>query len=325
MKNKGSLTVEATLAATVFICIMLVLLSMVKLVLIEYTLSYSAYESAKSIADVSYFVNLINDIQEDMDENYDASVVEQAENLGEYSINTASSLTQKLLSYGMSNKDKKADAKLVTGLSKTGIQTVLDLGKQVGTNLYGANRDAINTLKKSQKNNFVKEIISETIDERGINIDKDKVMIEIVKFPETNREYTINSVNLNYIKNGLYSGRDFDKDDAVVVLSYKAKIDVPFINSYEFTIRKIAIEKGWVNGDNGVITKFSAEGLLDRGISRIITVVSNYATQNDVYIVNNSAVYHHSRSCGKIGDKHTTKLKEYVAKDNGYRACSSCQ
>lgn len=325
MKNRGSLTVEATLAATVFICIMLVLLSMIKLILIEYTLSYSAYESAKSIADVSYFVNLINDIQEDLDDNYDATVVEQAESLGEYSIDTASSLTQKFLSYGMSDKDKKAGAKLTTGLSKIGIQTLLDLGKQVGTNIYGAQRDSINALKKNQKNNFVKEIISETINERGIPIDKDRIMIEIVKFPETNREYTINSTNLNYIKNGLYAGHDFDKDDAVVVLSYKAKIDVPFINSYEFTIRKVAIEKGWVNGDNGVITKFSAEGLLEKGISRIITVISNYATQNDVYIINNSSVYHHSRACGKIGDKHTTKLKEYVAKDNGYRECSSCQ
>ena len=127
------------------------------------------------------------------------------------------------------------------------------------------------------------------------------------------------------IKNGLKAGVDYDKNDVVVVLSYKTELEMPFMPSFEFRMRKIAIEKSWINGDNGIITKFGDSGFFAKGINTFVSMISDHATQNNVYIINNSTKYHRSQVCGKIGDKHTTPVKEYVATSLGYSACGSCQ
>lgn len=324
MKRKGSLTVEATLVSVVFISIMLLLLSMVKLVIVEYTLSYCAHESAKSIAEVGYLTSIVNNIQEDLDDTYDATGKEQAKSLGDFVASKGSSISQSFFSYGISKETKKDKAKLTTGLTKAGVSTAVSIAKNIGANFYGFFRDEVNSFKTNLKYDFVCDTISATIDEKGIPINKDKIKIELVKFPETNREYTVNSLGANYVKNGLVPGKDFDKDDAVVIVSYDVEINLPFINKLEFTIRKMAVEKCWINGSNGIITKFEGEGVAEKALSEIITAAIDHATRNNVYVVNGSSKYHRSKYCHKCSDKHVTEIKEYVAKDNGYSACSSC-
>lgn len=324
MKKKGSLTVEATLVSVVFISIMLLLLSMVNLVLIEHTITYCAHESAKAIAESGYLVSLVNNIQEDMDDTYDATPREEAKTLGKFVTSTATSVTQSWFSYGTSKQSKKDGAKLVSGLSKTALNTTFSLIESIGNNLYGYFRDDINRMKNDLKYDFVCDVINDSIDQKGVPINRDKVVVELVKFPETNREYTVNSLSTNYIKNGFVPGKDFDKGDAVVVVSYDVEINLPFINKLDFTIRKVAVEKCWVNGANGIITGNSAKGFLEKGISAVVDIISDIATENNVYIVNGSSKYHSSKTCHKCSDKHVTAIKEFVATENGYSSCSSC-
>ncbi len=324
MKKRGSLTVEATLVSVIFISIMLLLLMMVKLVLVEYALSYFAHESAKAISDVGYLVNIVNNIQEDIDTTYDATAEEKAKNMGDFVFSEGSSIAQTFFAYGESKRTAGDKAKLTTGLSKAGVSTIFDLAKNIGADFYGFFRDDVNSFKSKFKYNFVCDIIDTTIDEKGIPINKDKMKVELVKFPETNREYTVNSLGVNYIKNGLVPGKDFDKDDAVVIVSYDGEIKLPFIKTLTFTVRKMAVEKCWVNGGNGIVTSFSNEGVLEQGISEIISLATDYMTKNNVYIVNGSNKYHSSPNCSKCFNKHVTELKEYFAGKNGYTACSSC-
>lgn len=324
MKKKGSLTVEATLASVVFISIMLLLVSLVKFVLIEYTITYCAHEGAKAIAESGYLVSLVNNIQEDMDDTYDATQKEEAKSLGKFATSTATSVAQSWFSYGIGKQERKDGAKLVSGLTKTAVNSVFELVKSIGTNFYGYFRDDINAMKNNFKYDFVCDVINDTIDQKGLPINRDKVVVELVKFPETKREYTVNSLGVNYIKNGFVPGKDFDKEDAVVVISYDASINLPFINKIDFTIRKVAVEKCWVNGGNGIVTSNSAKGVAEKAIGAIIDAVVDFETKNNVYVVNGSSKYHSSKVCYKCSDKPVTEIKEFVAKGNGYSACSSC-
>lgn len=330
ISNKGSITVEATIAFTVFVAAFFLLLTIVKLVMLEYALTYVANESAKSIADVSYVVGILNTWQDEMDDSVDSSANDRMMSFGE---NLTTKTMPKLISTFLGLKratntgDKKvigkANGKLAKTIGKEALSLMGSFISEGVKDLYGIFRENIAEIKTDYKYNFVRQKVEEGVDNCGIRLDKDKLILEVVKFPETKREYTLRGAYFGYLSNDLLPGRDFDKDDAVVIVSYKTAISFPFFPTYEVKFRKIAIEKCWLNGDNGIITEFKAEGVLAQSIDLLISRISGFLTDKEVYIADNGRKYH-SAVCPKLGDAHTNKVKEYVAKDNGYEACKFC-
>lgn len=327
MDNKGSMTVESCISFTLFIVVFLMLLTMVKFVMIEYILTYSANESAKSVADISYFVNVINTIQQDMDEQVD-SHAESTMNFAEKKITKdLPTIVNAFIGYEISTgetndsqKKSSAEAKKTTKLAQTGLNMYVDILKQIGTDFYGQFRGSVDEIKGSLKNTYVRGVIEKTLNEKGIYLEKEKLVLEVVKFPETTREYNLNALNIGYLSNGLVFNKDFKNNDAVVVISYKTKFKLPFFPAIELRFSKTAIEQCWINGGNGIVTKYEGDGLLSKVCDEII----NFATTKDVYIANNGNKYH-SLNCSKLADVQKNKVKETDAIDNGYKACSLCK
>ena len=75
-RKRGSLTVEAVIAFSVFISFMFMLLSMVKISLVKITLENAVSETAKYIASASYPIGMFNDIADDSNKTVKADIAE---------------------------------------------------------------------------------------------------------------------------------------------------------------------------------------------------------------------------------------------------------
>lgn len=241
--RRGSLTVEATISFTIFITVMFLLLTLVKMVLVMIVLNNATTETAKSLAAGGYPIAFLNGIQEDGEELIKNTEPESVAKSVQGTVK-ASIITQVLGGDGM--KTLKGDA---IGSIK-GI-----IGGLVADQLKGIVYD----LKGQGVNALCGQIIKEYVENCGLYIDQDKLMLRVAKIPETDKEFeTLHSESLPLSENGEIvavpastpSGTDgdFNAADVVICLEYPYEVNLPFIPSINVKLRSTAVEHAWLDG-----------------------------------------------------------------------------
>jgi hypothetical protein len=246
-KNKGSLTVEAVISFTVFLSVMFLLLTMVKLVLVMTILNNAAVETAKTVAtSISYPVAIINGMEESKFEK-------KLENLEATSVKEsgATALQDSALSLFLGGTNG-----LKSSLKTSATTNLTNIMEGLAVNLF---KEDFYEFKGETEQAICAKLVQDYISDCGINFDEDKLLIRAVKFPETKEEYaTVHTASLSLSEDGSLvatpsSGAsatdgDFNADDVIICLEYPYQIAMPFLPSFEVTLRSTAVEHPWLNG-----------------------------------------------------------------------------
>ncbi len=322
--NKGSLTVEATVAFTFFIVVFVFLLNVAKIAVIEYELQIAASDTASQLATSSYLLGKLNSWQDSEDTEI-ASGTGDLDNIESLS-GTATGLFNAL--FGEVFADRSNDlgnAKADVALGKASVKGVIGIFSTVAERgidyMYQRMYDKIRTGKQQFFYDQAKKCMADNLKNSMLKLDYTKLHLDVAKMPQTDREYNASSLNVGYIMAGIQRDRDFEKDDVVISLSYEYGLDLPFIGEKKIVLRKTAIEKAWLNGGDGVFfMPRSDKGLLSIGISQIFEAFDN----DKVYVTAGSNKYHKTQNCRKIEGLNCGELSRMSAESISYSACSIC-
>lgn len=310
-RNKGSLTIEAVISFTIFLSFMFMLLSVVKFAITDITLSCATSETAKQLAAVAYPVQMINDAENETDEV-----------AGKYSNNSgavtlAKGLDQTIQStvinmiFATSSKER---GKAVSG----GFDSLASMFmNQAAANIWNYFRDNIAEIKDKAKYAVAANIFNSCIENSLVNIDKDKITLEVVELPQSNYEWNHSQLDKKYLDMGLKPGTNFGQEDVVIGIKYDYKILLPFFPAMDITIREIAIEHAWIHGGDGTITA-KKEGI-------DVTKIADFLLGGDnVYIgLEGHGKCFHKNSCFTIKD-HCKEISRWDAYNRGLRPCKFC-
>lgn len=317
-KNRGSLTVEATISMVFFLSIMIIFLLFMKILVIENALQTTAKEAAKRVASHSYYFKVVENQMGFVDPE-DEKAYEETEwgmEIGEYTIKNVGG---KALGIFAGNAFKKDSASKLTAWKKGGIETGVDAVLSLGGLFVG---DLLEpgyfNSKRTMQQNIVVSAISEA-DGLSNLVDPNKIILEYVKYPEGSYLYKKNLKNEIYDKISLDADSYIKADDVVVVLSYPISLDIPFFGKQKLVVTKTAVEHPWLNGGNGIMAR--NEGLL----SKLVKETTNIATYGFVTVkITNNGNYYHEADCSALVGEYATDIRKYNAIKLGFKACSSC-
>ena len=239
-KLKGSLSLEATIAFTVFLSFMFLLLMMVKLSLVVITLDSVTAETAKEIATSAYPIGLFNDMSEDVH-----TKVEKYENITGFTDAIIDSGEKSIIGQitALTEKDaKKAGKQGLMSLVKIpltyGINKVGDMLLEEGANLIG---------KKG--NEMVRNNIYAALKEYHTGINMNNLKLAVCKFPMPEQTYNSGCDSEGYKELGI-TKTDFGSDDVVIGLTYDYELALPFLPTFNIKLKSLAVEHAWVTGGN---------------------------------------------------------------------------
>lgn len=299
-RKKGSLSVEAVISMTVFIGVMFLMLTLVKLVLVMTILNNATTEAAKTIASSGYIIGALNEKQAGIEEK--AEKIEPT-NLADSTEGVVqSSVVTELISG--SGKD--------TALSG-GKSTLLDVLKGLSVELSD---DKVYQIKGQAASAIVGNIVKGYIEDCGIPLDESKLMLRAVKIPETDREFkALHTGNMSLSDTGTLVAvpkTDFGKDDVLICLEYPCTIALPLIPSVTVTLRSTAVERAWLHGTGSGPARIEGIDITD--------MVDKY-----VYIGSRKkGEKYHQENCMTLW-RGSEKMKLSEAKKAGYEPCGFCR
>ena len=318
MKNKGSLTVEACLSMVFFLTTMLLFLFFIKIVMIEYSIQNIASESAKRISSSTYAFQIIQN-----QFNYCESIddMEKDNRYGkQISKMVISDLGGGIFNMFTESLFEANDAKRLTSIEKgsfkLGINMIKSAGKMVLTSEMAEAK--FFEIKQNMQDKIFQEV-SMSIASSNKFLDKDKIIVEHIKYPEAATVFSKRLSNEIYDKIGVDGKTYLEREDVVVVLSYPFEMNFPFFGKQKFVITKTAVEHAWVYGGNGIVAK--QEGLISKLASEATNIVLYGFTT--VEITNNGQFYHRS-SCSNLIGEYSTPMRKYNAMKQGFKACATC-
>ena len=304
-KRKGSLSVEAVISMTVFIGVMFLLLTLVKLVLVMTILNNATTETAKTLATSGYVIGIINEQQADLEA--------KAENIEPTSLANSAKGTL----------GSSVITTLLTG--GTGVDALKDGGKTALTNILEGvavevGKGYAYELKGQAVNAIVGSIVQQYIENCGLQLDPERLMLRAVKIPETSMEFkTLHKEALPLsAQDSLKAepGTDFGKDDVLICLEYPYKIALPLIPSVTVTLRSTAVEHAWLNG--------TGSGPADREGICIEDLI--FGDNRSVYIgARRKGEKYHKKDCITLW-RGAEEMKLSEAWENGYKSpCKVCR
>lgn len=302
-RKKGSLSVEAVISMTVFIGVMFLMLTLVKLVLAMTILNNATTEAVKTIASSGYIIGVLNEEQEGIEKS--AEKIEPANLTESVSALGGTSLVTNLM--GGSGKD---------AFVNSGKKALLEILEGAAVELLG---DKAYEIKGQMVNGIVGNIVKGYIEDCGIPLDESKLMLRAVKIPETDREFkTLHAGNMSLSETGTLEAvpkNDFNKDDVLICLEYPYTIALPLIPSVTVTLRSTAVEHAWLHGTGS--GPASNEGI---NLEDIL-----YGDDRDVYIgAKKTGTKYHKEKCMTLRCG-SVKMKLSEASKKGYEPCAVCK
>lgn len=303
-RKRGSLTVEAVIAFSVFISFMFMLLSMVKISLVKITLENAVSETAKYIASASYPIGMFNDIADDSNKTVKADIAEL--NIGkDFQTKGVEALYEVLFADSEAKALKSGDS---------GIDEMFKVFKNAGENMI---KDIVligaeNIISKGGSK-VVGNIVSEIIDNSYVAINKENLTVTIAKLPVPQRTYDIGYNTKQFTDMGL-TKNDFNKDDVVIGVEYIYKLSFPFMTSIDIKMREAAVEHAWLNGGAGNVTT-RTEGL------KIKDWTDAVFGEEIVYITATGKKYH-NENCYYLWNSKIECYKNDVK--GSYTPCKKC-
>lgn len=298
-RKKGSLSVEAVISMTVFIGVMFLMLTLVKLVLVMTILNNATTEAAKTIASSGYIIGALNEKQADVEKTAQniepTNLADSAKGL------VQSSMITELI--GGSGKNT---------LKSGGKSALLGILEGAAVELAG---DKVYQIKGKAASAIVGNIVKGYIEDCGIPLDESKLMLRAVKIPETDREFeTLHAGNMSLSDTGTLVAvpkTDFGKDDVLICLEYPCTIALPLIPSVTVTLRSTAVERAWLHGTgSGPARK---EGIdLRKALDKYVYIGSKKTGEK-----------YHQENCMTLW-RGSEKIKLSEAKDK-YKPCDFCK
>lgn len=330
--KKGSMTMEAALVLPVFLGLFLTLLFLVKMAGINIVLDHAANETAKQMAASAYPLSFLNEFEDSLVEEYGEGpqIEELKSGVTELSFSALKDGTDAFLEQGdkfdlltrlLAGKAEKEDINSILTSAKEkaadsageALQDgVLDVAKKgLGSFFIGLVKEAYWNIKDRGKYVIAGELMEKHL--AGTLIDKDKLKLKVVEFPQGEKEFEACKANPYYVEAGLVPGKDFSRDDVVIQLEYRVELSLPVLGKKEILFRNTAVERGWLRGGNGIITE-KAEGIQ----------LEELAQSGERVFVTKTGECYHEGTCRYLR-RSKIPIKKDDALDEGYRACKVCK
>lgn len=302
-RSRGSVTVEASVIFPVFLSLFFLLLFIVKLTCTSMVLDYAVNEAAKEIAAAAYPMSFLNELEEDKLQQYGSSGTP----------GTAEDLQKDFNDLGGENTDNSIVAIISGNVGNLNMEKLFNsMLEDYKKGVFGFLSDKITPvywdLKKAAKHKILETVLKEHIG--NTLIDAEDLTIRIIELPQSETEYNARSNSGVYETCGLTPGVDFGKDDVVVQLEYNYNIGLPFVKELNIKMMHTAVEKAWLKGSFGVITK-KEEGI-------------DLAFDSTIVYITRTGIRYHLGSCRHL---HSSKIPIEIneAKEEGYTPCKVCK
>lgn len=302
-RSRGSVTVEASVIFPVFLSLFFLLLFIVKLTCTSMVLDYAVNEAAKEIAAAAYPMSFLNELEEDKLQQYGSSGTP----------GTAEDLQKDFNDLGGENTDNSIVAIISGNVGNLNMEKLFNsMLEDYKKGVFGFLSDKITPvywdLKKAAKHKILETVLKEHIG--NTLIDAEDLTIRIIELPQSETEYNARSSSGIYETCGLTPGVDFGKDDVVVQLEYSYNIGLPFVKELNIKMVHTAVEKAWLKGSFGVITK-KEEGI-------------DLAFDSTIVYITRTGIRYHLGSCRHL---HSSKIPIEIneAKEEGYTPCKVCK
>jgi hypothetical protein len=189
--------------------------------------------------------------------------------------------------------------------------------------------DNIEDLKKK----IALGIIKKEIEKNAIynKLDPGKIEIIDIKIPQNQLVYERYMISDNYIKIMPHLSLVPQKEDIILIASYKSPVKIPFINKVLMELKKTSITKGWLSGS---FRNYQSEIKGSGKSSKIKDSYDKDKKDKDkdkkdpkyVYKVENSNKYHDYAHCTGLNfAKFVYKIPREYAEEMGYELCENCK
>lgn len=280
--KQGSITIEACISFPVFLTLFFIFLFFIKLIAVDMVLGNAAVQTAKQVAASAYPIVYLCDSQDKILNELDMEQI-----LDKLMYNSEKGIPKGVIDLFSFDTDHK---------NNQGLEMINNTFKDV---------------LDSASHFFIKKILKAYIDEDIVK--SDRVQLVYAKLPRSKiggddepQKSSSEQCGINLIE-----GRDYDADDAVVQLAYDYSFQLPFIGLRKLTLVHTAIEKGWINGSNGVVAA-NQEGLeLEEAVAYTV-----YVTRTGVKF--------HRDDCRHLRLSKIS-IEQSEAESKGYTPCKVCK
>lgn len=312
------------------LCCFMFMLNVAKIAVLEFEMQTIVSDVADRMAGDAFVIGKLNKWQNSMDEEQINSTAVSGfiTKTSKGGTGILSELINDKLFADKSTPEKKKKAEVkVKKVKISAVMGVVGYFIDSGVDeLYGKFYSNIAGRKNEIIRGIAEECAAKNVDSAMIGFDRANLQLDVVKMPQTTREYQNSAISLAYIAAGITPGVDFDKDDVVISMSYKYRIKLPFLGAHDIVLRKTAVEKAWLNGGDGIVNYPRSESnLLGMGINKLIEMGFGALTgENRVYISGGSKKYHLKESCRKLEDENYVAIAKENAEHAGYKRCDVC-
>lgn len=302
-KERGALALEATIAFTVFISFIFMLMAIVRLSMVYITINDVTAEAAKRAAGMAYPISVANDF---IDEKAQAISLPDISNKVLSEINKEKGRTNSIFeTFGIGVTSN--------AINEAGFQDFLS---NLETNLASKVFDGALTFIEQKQVDFVASIYENLIDETHMPIDKSKIQIEYFTMPQSETMFKLTEAKIDEVTG--FEADQLSKDDVVLVVDYDYTLAVPFFPARNIRLRSISVEKGWLNGGNHTGPS-KREGVdVENLVGDVRTVYYTKSGKGKKYHKNESCV-----ALSRSGDIGSMGLKD--ARSKGLKPCSLCK
>lgn len=249
-RKKGSLTVEAIISFTVFISVMFLLLTLVKLVLAMMILNNAAIETAKTIATGAYPISLVNELQEGLETKAEKATPQ----------NLMESISGSFTPTGILNDLTGGNGKITGGRATEAVKEYIE---GVGVGMV---QELAYQLKGQAVNALAGKLIEGYVEDCGLPMDYERLTLRAIKLPQTDAEFkAVYSGALPLSESGTLQAApssepdgtdgDFNAEDVLVCLEYDYQMALPFLPAFNLTLRSVSVEHAWIHGTGGGAAK----------------------------------------------------------------------
>lgn len=307
-KYKGSLSLEAVISFTIFISFMFLLLSIVKFSLVRITLNTATTETAKQIATASYPLSYLLEIENSENEKIDAYEGEMKLTDGLSNNAFGASISS------LFNTNQQETTNVVDTITK--IKDILSGGDNAVVAGESLVRNLVGELEKEAGAYVACIVLNNYIDKSILPFNKEDITLSVVKFPQSEWAYSQVKNGENYKKFGLTEDM-YGAEDVVIAVEYKYDFALPFLPSFEITMREVAVEHGWLYGGGNNITN-REDG---RDYSKFKSIVFG---ENPVYLGSKlTGSKYHKKDCKTLWHGSIIMSRD-EANNQGYLPCKIC-
>ncbi len=315
-QTAGYLTVEASIAFTVFLCMLIFIAFLVKFACQEMVLSHAVSETAKKLAASCYPVAFINEWEDDFFDSLD-----------EFSFPT---YEEEMSLFKTGEKDPALPPSPLAGLL-SGQVSIEEMERMLEAFTEG--QDMLRQLLNSLEDDYfkvktkAKYAAAMALLERFLEnspVDRDRLRLVLVELPQGNAEFFGKTLGESYLELYEELGIEPEQDNVVVAVEYDFEIPVPFFGSKKLTGRYTAVERGWVNGSSGAYFTPSGKGDEEGGKNgdRQGEEPEDALGQETVFVTNYGTRYHRD-GCEYL-KRSKIPITLDAARERGYVPCKVC-